>query len=127
MRDIRQCSGPWRGLWTQDDIRGTMAMRLTFDGCAIAGSGSDRDGPFLLRGEYDPSAETVQILKAYRTLVVVYEGSWNGKFVNGVSIIGHPVPVDLGTFEMWPESEETSMEALTGEADESTFLVIPAS
>jgi hypothetical protein len=104
-----------------------MAMRMTFDDCCIVGAGSDQDGPFTLSGVYDPGTETVQILKAYPTLLVCYEGSWNGRFINGVSVIGHPIPVDLGTFEMWPESEETTLDQLMGEADETTFLVIPAS
>jgi len=115
MRDIRECSGPWRGLWTQDDIRGAMAMRLRFDDCSITGEGSDNDGPFSLAGSYDPATETVQILKSYRTLAVQYEGSWNGQFVTGVSIIGYPFPLDLGIFEMWPESEEKAMEELMAE------------
>ncbi|AIE84069.1 hypothetical protein [Fimbriimonas ginsengisoli] len=99
-----------------------MSMRLTFDGCRIAGGGSDNDGPFTLSGTYDPGTETVQLMKAYRILLVSYEGSWNGRFITGVSVIGHPFPFDLGTFEMWPEAEETSLEELIEAVADRRFV-----
>ncbi len=107
MRDIRDCSGPWKGTWIQRDLRGTMAFSLRFAGDAISGGGDDRDGPFSMEGELD--GDRVYLLKRYPWLIVRYDGVWNGTFVSGRSTIGPLTHGEFGTFEMWPEDEETTL------------------
>ena len=110
MRDIRDCSGPWKGTWVQRDVRGTMrAFRLSFVGNAISGGGEDRDGEFTTQGEVD--GDRVYLLKAYPWLLVRYDGVWNGSFVAGRSTIGPLAHGEFGAFEMWPEDEETTFES----------------
>ena len=115
MRDIRDCSGPWKGTWDQGPVRGTMAFSLRFSGDAISGDGTDRDGPFDLAGETD--GESVYITKVYPWLVVRYDGRWNGTFVAGRSTIGPIAHGDFGTFEMWPEDEEQALGTAEREAE----------
>lgn len=108
MRDIRDCSGPWAGIWTQRTVRGTMhGFRLEFQGDVISGEGTDRDGPFVMRGKTD--GEAVHLVKAYPWLIVRYNGRWNGAFVAGTSTIGPVQQGERGTFEMWPEDEEAAV------------------
>ena len=83
-------------------------FRLLFLGDAITGEGADRDGPFLIQGEVD--GDRVFLLKAYPWLIVRYDGVWNGAFVAGRSTIGPVAHGEFGTFEIWPENEETTME-----------------
>ena len=115
-RDIRDLSGPWKGLWVQRDVRGTMhQFRLAFDGDAITGGGQDRSGTFTMRGEYIPAGDRVVITKRYWHCKVRYEGVWNGSFVAGTSIIGPAWTRERGTFEMWPEDEEETFETAVAE------------
>lgn len=107
MRDIRACSGPWKGIWTQGAVRGTMhAFRLRFSGDAISGDGQDLDGPFMMEGTVDPTGTHVDLAKRYWHTGVRYIGTWNGSFIAGESIIGSADDNDRGTFEMWPEGED---------------------
>lgn len=111
MRDIRDCSGPWKGTWVQGNLRGTMRnFRLDFDRNEITGGGNDRHGSFTMRGSYDPATEGVKITKRYWHTKVVYIGIWNGSFVSGHSIIGPAWVGERGIFEMWPEDEEEAIE-----------------
>ena len=82
-------------------------FRLEFSGDAIFGGGSDRDGLFTMRGEVD--GERVYVVKTYPGLVVRYDGVWNGLFVSGRSTIGPLAHGEFGTFEMWPEDEESKI------------------
>lgn len=84
------------------------AFRLEFRGDAISGGGEDRDGPFAMQGEVD--GDRVYLMKTYPWLVVRYDGLWNGAFVAGRSTIGPLGHGEFGTFEIWPEDEETTME-----------------
>ncbi len=108
MRDIRDCSGPWKGTWVQRDQRGTMAFSLLFVGDLVTGGGTDRDGPFTMAGKID--GDFVFLAKSYPWLSVRYNGRWNGTFAAGRSIIGPTAHREFGTFEMWPEDEETGIE-----------------
>lgn len=85
-----------------------MAFSLRFVGDRIEGGGTDRDGPFAMEGEVD--GDRVYLLKAYPWLIVRYDGRWNGAFVAGRSTIGPIAHGEFGTFEMWPEDEETPIE-----------------
>lgn len=109
MRDIRDCSGPWKGTWVQRTVRGTMAFSLHFLGDRITGGGTDRDGPFEIEGETD--GVQVYLIKSYPWLVVRYDGRWNGAYVTGRSTIGPLLHGEFGSFEIWPESEEEAIES----------------
>ena len=108
MRDIRDCSGPWKGTWVQGEVRGTMAFSLLFIGDRITGGGTDLDGPFTMDGEVE--ADQVYLVKSYPWLIVRYDGRWNGAFVAGRSTIGPLAHGEFGSFEMWPEDEELALE-----------------
>lgn len=86
-----------------------MAFSLHFSGNTISGGGSDRDGPFTMKGELD--GDSVYLIKAYPWLIVNYDGRWNGSFVAGRSTIGPLAHGEVGTFEMWPEDEEQAIES----------------
>ena len=90
------------------------AFRLDFSGDRISGGGEDRDGLFDMEGETDGDA--VYLQKRYPGLVVRYDGLWNGAFVAGRSTIGPLAHGEFGTFEMWPEDEESSIGTLGTEA-----------
>ena len=109
MRDIRDCSGPWKGTWDQRAVRGTMAFSLLFVGDLVTGGGTDRDGPFTMTGEVDGDA--IFLVKSYPWLDVRYDGRWNGSFVAGRSTIGPLAHGEFGSYEMWPEDEETAIES----------------
>ena len=115
-RDIRDCSGPWKGTWVQRDVRGTMhGFRLEFTGDLISGGGHDRSGTFAMSGKVE--GDHVVITKRYWHTKVVYDGVWNGSFVAGTSIIGPKWVGERGSFEMWPEDEETALDATTTEIE----------
>jgi hypothetical protein len=108
VRDIRDCSGPWKGTWVQGKVRGTMAFSLLFIGNRISGRGTDMDGPFTMDGEVE--SDQVYLVKSYPWLIVRYDGRWNGTFVAGRSTIGPLAHGEFGSFEMWPEDEEEAIE-----------------
>ena len=121
MRDIRDCSGSWKGTWVQRAVRGTMhQFRLVFAGNAITGGGQDRSGAFKMHGEV--AGDAVRITKRYWHTKVVYEGVWNGSFVAGASIIGPAWIGERGTFEMWPEDEEETFETATEDAQKRDLV-----
>lgn len=109
MRELRECSGPWAGQWIQGDVRGTMRMRLAFDGDGITGYGADGDGPFSLRGHYVQEESFVILDKSYSELNVRYRGEWDGQMISGVSTITGEGFFDTGEFEIWPESDEEAL------------------
>lgn len=112
MRDLRECSGPWKGLWVQRGVRGTMSLRLTISDTRIVGSGRDTHGRFTIVGAYLPRLGRVVLRKRYIVRRAVYRGVWNGSFISGVATVGFFPFHDTGTFELWPESEEATIESL---------------
>jgi hypothetical protein len=111
-------SGPWAGFYVQGRKRGTMRVSLRFADGRVEGGGSDPDGPFEMRGEYDPDGG-VRIEKHYPWLHVSYRGRWDGTLISGRWSFrvrfGLWTSSDQGVFELWPESGETSLESLTAE------------
>jgi hypothetical protein len=89
-----------------------MKFRLDFSGGSISGGGSDVNGKFTMHGTYDPQTHAVVVRKRYMILTVVYNGVWNGQFVAGTSVIGPAMFGERGSFEMWPESEESGFGAV---------------
>ena len=87
-----------------------MALALRFAGDAIVGEGSDPSGPFTMRGEVDPDGETVYLIKGYPRFDVRYDGRWNGTFLAGRSGLVPPAWGLPGTFELWPEDEESALD-----------------
>ena len=118
MEDITSHSGPWIGLSIQDGTRISEKITLRFSGPKFSGEGNDKDGLFNLEGEYDPEDQWVNITRAYTVAPqnpsqvgypFIYIGKWDGSMVSGRWMMS-TIPSYGGTFEMWPEREELSMD-----------------
>lgn len=93
-------------------------IMLRFSGPTFLGEGNDKDGLFNLEGEYDPDDQWVNITRVYTVAPqnpsqvgypFIYIGKWDGSMVSGRWMMS-TIPSYGGTFEMWPEREELSMD-----------------
>jgi hypothetical protein len=111
MSNLGEKSGPWRGQWSQValELRGSMRVHLTFLGEDIRGGGVDSGGAFTIDGSYSHATDEVAMTKLYARLTVIYRGKWDGAMITGTSSIIGGEFYDHGEFELWPESEETSL------------------
>ena len=125
MRDLESTSGPWNGFWIDDDIRGTMALRLNFYAGRLDGVGSDLVGDFTMKGSYAFDTGEVKIRKRYSRHAVSYEGRWDGQMIAGQWSMGRAGWNRSGPFEIWPESEETTVEQLQELQPEALALTAP--
>jgi hypothetical protein len=93
-----------------------MRMTLDFEGGTIEGHGCDDTGPFVVVGSYE-STDFVELIKGYSTHLFRYEGQWDGTMICGKS---HQVgmPSNRGTFEMWPEGEDMTIEQMSEEFED---------
>jgi hypothetical protein len=110
MKPLSNCSGGWVGIWSQFGTRGHMRLNMKFSGGSIEGHGCDLDGPFVIVGSYE-SSFSVELTKGYSSGIFCYQGKWDGAMISGTS---HELgdPSNHGDFEMWPEGEDTNVEAL---------------
>lgn len=117
MKPLDDLSGPWRGLSTQDGRRIPEAIQLAIGGGTMSGSGTDADGNFTLDGTYESNIVHLVRIYTWTTepsqsgagIVYDYFGEWNGSFIEG-AWRPREAPYYGGPFEMWPESEEISLE-----------------
>ena len=109
-RDLRECSGPWKGFWTQDLVRGSMRLSLQFAGNDINGSGNDPVGSFDISGIFSDETQRVLFTSAYRTHTVDYSGVWDGHFIYGRWTLHDDQFTEIGEFEIWPEEEREKVE-----------------
>jgi hypothetical protein len=113
MRLLEDCCGVWVGIWHQFDHRGHMRMNLNFSQGTIEGKGSDDTGAFVAVGSYE-ATDFVELIKGYSTHMFRYEGQWDGTMIYGKSFqVG--LPSNRGTFEMWPEGEDLTVEQMNEE------------
>lgn len=113
-------SGPWLGQSVQDGLRITESITLTFHGDTFLGNGSDKDGLFNISGEHDPSDNAVSMTRVYSYspqspahvgYPYLYIGRWDGYQIHGRWMMSTH-PAYGGTFEMWPEDEESVKERI---------------
>jgi len=119
MRDLRDCSGPWKGFWTQDLVRGHMRLNLAFSGNNINGGGSDPIGSFEVSGIFSDETLRVLFTKTYRTHTVEYSGVWDGHFIYGRWTLHDEQFTEIGEFEIWPEDTREMVESATGSIGEA--------
>lgn len=124
VRDLRDCSGPWKGFWTQELIRGHMRLTLQFAGTNIDGGGNDAIGSFDVKGIFSDETGRVLFTKAYKTHSVEYSGVWDGNFIYGKWTLHDEQFTEIGEFEIWPEKEEEMAGA--GAATISEGLKLPS-
>lgn len=92
-----------------------MRLTLTFREQYIEGKGSDRVGPFHIRGLYTAETESVSFVKSYPTHAIDYAGTWDGSMIFGHWELRRRLrfTADRGEFEIWPEREEETVERAT--------------
>ncbi|MBS1719167.1 MAG: hypothetical protein JST35_01835 [Armatimonadetes bacterium] len=105
--------GAWFGMSIQEGIRIAEKITLSFGLDSIEGLGTDSDGDFTVDGEYDPSTESVMLVRRYTYspknpsqvgYPFIYRGKWDGYCVHGRWMMSTN-PGLGGEFEMWPEQE----------------------
>jgi hypothetical protein len=89
-----------------------MTLRLTFRAGVMDGVGSDFVGDFSMKGSYAADSGEVKIRKRYAAHTVWYSGRWDGQMIAGTWQLGRQSWKTSGPFEIWPESEETTLEQL---------------
>ena len=124
VRDLRDCSGPWKGFWIQDLIRGHMRLTLQFSGSDVNGRGNDAKGEFQVSGIFSDVNGGVLFTTTYQTHAVEYVGTWDGTFIYGKWTLHDEQFTEIGEFEIWPEKEEEM--AGVGTATISESLGMPS-
>jgi hypothetical protein len=124
VRDLRDCSGPWKGFWIQDLIRGHMRLTLQFSGSDVNGRGNDAKGEFQVSGIFSDVNGGVLFTTTYQTHAVEYAGTWDGNFIYGKWTLHDEQFTEIGEFEIWPEKEEEM--AGVGTATISESLGMPS-
>lgn len=124
VRDLRDCSGPWKGFWIQELVRGNMRLTLRFAGSNIDGGGNDPVGEFVVTGIFSDETGGVLFTVAYKTHTVEYSGTWDGNFIYGKWTLHDEQFTEIGEFEIWPEKQEEMV--TTGAATISEGLLFPS-
>lgn len=135
MKPLDGQSGPWRGWSIQYGMRITEKIKLSIGKGKISGNGTDKDGSFLVEGDYDPEGNVTLTRTYTRTtepsqlgagIPYRYRGRWDGTLVFGRwAPVANPWS-DGGPFEMWPEQEEQRLEMASEIEEEIRELVGPA-
>ena len=120
MRDLNELSGPWAGWSIQYGLRISEKINLTIKQGRISGTGSDKDGEFELVGAYVDRKQEVLITRTYTWttepsqagvgIPYEYSGKWDGNFISGNWYPRWHPDADGGPFEMWPGSDEESLQ-----------------
>jgi hypothetical protein len=115
-RDPRFPGGPWTGFYLQYWMPGrhTMALTLDWRDGEVTGEGSDKVGPFTIRGTYDAATGQCAWVKKYLGKhSVSYRGVADGTGIWGVWEIRllWGLYQDRGGFHIWPEGTNVSEES----------------
>ncbi len=123
--DPRFPSGPWTGFFQQSWIapgRFGTDVEMHFQGGELWGEGSDRVGPYTVRGTYNPADGRCEWTKQYLGKhSVSYLGYNEGNGIWGVWEIRALFGLyrDNGVFHLWPEGHSP------GEDAERTYAAAP--
>lgn len=100
--DARFPSGPWRGYWEQNLVRGWMDLHFTFAAGRLSGWGHDALGHFVVHGRYDLATGQVTFEKLIiNKHLVNYLGQCRAGMIAGRWSIPHD---DQGPFRVWPKA-----------------------
>lgn len=120
MKDFNLLSGPWAGFSVQDGLHISETMELTIRQGIVSGLGFDKDGDFVLTGDYNEKNQQVRLTRRYsRTtepsqegagIPYDYSGFWDGTMVAGTWHFRYDARM-CGIFEMWPQREEDRIDA----------------
>ena len=82
--EIKMKTEQWTGWFDQGGQQHEMELDLTVDDNGVFGMGSDSVGTFVIRGDYDPDAGTIQFVKSYHGKHKVnYKGTLEDDIVKG--------------------------------------------
>lgn len=105
-RRLQELSGPWKGFWTQERVRGYMKLTLRFGEKDVTGSGNDPIGAYDISGILCDDGQRVLFTKQYRTHTVEYMGQWDGTMIYGKWTLHDEAFTEVGDFEIWPEQDD---------------------
>lgn len=120
-KTLDRLSGPWSGLWFQQQSQGRESLDLIFQDGHAMGFGTDRDGEFQYSGTYDADGGVV-LGKVYTRpsrpvpARMTYRGRWNGRRIEG-RWNDDRYPDNAGPFRLWPGTGPDPGEVLEAEAD----------
>lgn len=106
-RRLEELSGPWKGFWTQERVRGYMRLHLQFREANLSGTGNDPIGSFEIVGILCDDGQRVMFTQQYRTHGVEYAGQWDGTMIYGKWTLHDEAFTEIGEFEIWPDRDES--------------------
>ncbi|HEV3418026.1 MAG TPA: hypothetical protein VG056_14465 [Pirellulales bacterium] len=125
--DPRFPSGAWTGFYLQYWLPGrhTTNLHLTCHDGELAGTGSDRVGPYTIDGRYDLRTGQCEWTKCYiGKHSIAYRGINQGLGIWGVWELRQlgGLFVDRGGFHIWPEGADVGAES--DEAEQALLAVM---